>query len=185
MDRSGLFRKRVVVAEPFAEHGLAVLRDAGIEVESLVGRPRSELLAALAEADGLIVRSERGRPTSDSTSIPASRSTASPCSANGSATTTRLRNRPLRSIGRSCTHLPPRLQGALTVAIAFVVPLVVLLGSVRTSVGFWDTADLQTVTWIAGIPYPTGYPGYVAIGWLWAHVVPCAPVAARHHVRVG
>lgn len=64
-------------------------------------------------------------------------------------------------------------------AIAFVVPLVVLLGSVRTSVGFWDTADLQTVTWIAGIPYPTGYPGYVAIGWLWAHVVPCAPVAAR------
>ncbi len=58
MDRSGLFRKRVVVAEPFAEHGLAVLRDAGIEVESLVGRPRSELLAALAEADGLIVRSE-------------------------------------------------------------------------------------------------------------------------------
>ena len=58
MDRSGLFRKRVVVAEPFAEHGLAVLRDAGIEVDSLVGRSRDELVAALAEADGLIVRSE-------------------------------------------------------------------------------------------------------------------------------
>jgi D-3-phosphoglycerate dehydrogenase len=58
MDRSGLFRKRVVVAEPFAEHGLAVLREAGIEVESLVGRSRAELVAALAEADGLIVRSE-------------------------------------------------------------------------------------------------------------------------------
>ena len=58
MDRSGLFRKRVVVAEPFAEHGLAVLRAAGIEVESLVGRSRAELVAALAEADGLIVRSE-------------------------------------------------------------------------------------------------------------------------------
>jgi D-3-phosphoglycerate dehydrogenase len=47
-----------VVAEPFAEAGLAVLRDAGIDVDSLVGRPRAELVAALAEADGLIVRSE-------------------------------------------------------------------------------------------------------------------------------
>jgi D-3-phosphoglycerate dehydrogenase len=50
--------KRVVVAEAFAEKGLAVLRQAGITVESLVGRPREELLRALAEADGLIVRSE-------------------------------------------------------------------------------------------------------------------------------
>ncbi|MEA2720345.1 MAG: D-3-phosphoglycerate dehydrogenase / 2-oxoglutarate reductase [Candidatus Eremiobacteraeota bacterium] len=47
-----------MVAEPFAEAGLAVLRDAGIDVDSLVGRPRAELVAALAEADGLIVRSE-------------------------------------------------------------------------------------------------------------------------------
>ena len=55
---SGLSRPRVVVAEPFAEHGLAVLRDAGIDVDSQVGRPRNELVAALADADGLIVRSE-------------------------------------------------------------------------------------------------------------------------------
>ncbi|MBV8644127.1 MAG: phosphoglycerate dehydrogenase [Candidatus Eremiobacteraeota bacterium] len=58
MHQSGLSRKRVVVAEPFAERGLAVLRDAGIEVDSRVGRSRDELVAALAEADGLIVRSE-------------------------------------------------------------------------------------------------------------------------------
>jgi D-3-phosphoglycerate dehydrogenase len=58
MDRTGLSRKRVVVAEPFAEHGLAVLREAGIEVDSLVGRPRADLVAALGDADGLIVRSE-------------------------------------------------------------------------------------------------------------------------------
>ena len=63
--------------------------------------------------------------------------------------------------------------------LAFAVPLVVLLTSVRTSVGFWDTADLQTVAWIAGIPYPTGFPGYVVLGWLWTHVVPFASVAAR------
>jgi len=58
MHRSGLSRRRVVIAEPFAEAGVSVLRDAGIEVESQVGRPRAELAAALADADGLIVRSE-------------------------------------------------------------------------------------------------------------------------------
>ncbi|HEY0614425.1 MAG TPA: NAD(P)-dependent oxidoreductase, partial [Candidatus Elarobacter sp.] len=58
MDRSGLSPRRVVVAEPFAEAGLAVLREAGIEVDSQVGRPRAELVASLAAADGLIVRSE-------------------------------------------------------------------------------------------------------------------------------
>jgi D-3-phosphoglycerate dehydrogenase len=58
MIRTGLSRKRVVVAEPFAEPGLAVLRDAGIDVDSQVGGSRAELVAALARADGLIVRSE-------------------------------------------------------------------------------------------------------------------------------
>ena len=55
---TGLSRKRVVIAEPFAEHGLAVLREAGIDVDSQVGGSRAELVAALASADGLIVRSE-------------------------------------------------------------------------------------------------------------------------------
>ncbi|MEA2663632.1 MAG: hypothetical protein QOI11_576 [Candidatus Eremiobacteraeota bacterium] len=59
------------------------------------------------------------------------------------------------------------------------MPLVVLLASVRTEVGFWDTGDLQTVAWIAGIPYPTGFPGYVLAGWVWTHLVPLGSVAAR------
>lgn len=59
------------------------------------------------------------------------------------------------------------------------VPLAVLLASVRTQVGWWDTGDLQTVTWIAGIPYPTGFPGYVLAGWAWTHLVPVGTVAAR------
>ena len=54
-----------------------------------------------------------------------------------------------------------------------------LLASVRTQVGYWDTADLQTVAWIAGIPYPTGFPGYVLLGWLWTHALPIGSAAAR------
>jgi D-3-phosphoglycerate dehydrogenase len=50
--------KRVVVAEAFAEKGLEILRSAGITVDSLVGRPRADLVKALETADGLIVRSE-------------------------------------------------------------------------------------------------------------------------------
>jgi D-3-phosphoglycerate dehydrogenase / 2-oxoglutarate reductase len=56
-NRPRLSAARVVVAEPFAESGLAVLRERGIEIVSCVGKPES-LAAALAEADGLIVRSE-------------------------------------------------------------------------------------------------------------------------------
>ena len=58
MVRTRLSPPRVVVAEAFADAGIAVLRDAGIDVDSRVGRPRAELAAALADADGLIVRSE-------------------------------------------------------------------------------------------------------------------------------
>lgn len=54
-----------------------------------------------------------------------------------------------------------------------------LLATVRTSVGFWDTGDLQTVAWIAGIPYPTGFPLYVIAGWVWTHAIPLGSVAAR------
>jgi D-3-phosphoglycerate dehydrogenase len=50
--------KRVVVAESFAEQGLAILRQAGITVDSMVGRSREDLKASLSDADGLIVRSE-------------------------------------------------------------------------------------------------------------------------------
>jgi len=49
---------RVVIAEPFADLGQAVLHERGIDVVSCVGRSRDELLSALRDADGLIVRSE-------------------------------------------------------------------------------------------------------------------------------
>lgn len=49
---------RVVVAEPIAEAGVAVLQDAGHRVDLQVGRDRSELLASLQHADALLVRSQ-------------------------------------------------------------------------------------------------------------------------------
>ena len=60
---------------------------------------------------------------------------------------------------------------------AFVAPLGLYLASLRGSVSFWDTADLQTVPYILGIPYPTGFPGYVLAGWLWSHLFVLGPVA--------
>ena len=49
---------RVVIAEPFDECGVEVLRRAGADVVSLVGAPRERLHDALRDARGLIVRSE-------------------------------------------------------------------------------------------------------------------------------
>ncbi len=49
---------RIVVAEPFDERGMAVLRNAGAEVVSVVGKPKDALHEALRGARGLIVRSE-------------------------------------------------------------------------------------------------------------------------------
>ena len=62
------------------------------------------------------------------------------------------------------------------------MPLGVYLASLRGDVSFWDTADLQTVPYILGIPYPTGFPGYVLAGWLWSHTFAVGNVAWRLNV---
>ncbi len=48
----------VVVAEPLAETGLAVLRAGGLDVREASGRPQKELEALVAQAHALIVRSK-------------------------------------------------------------------------------------------------------------------------------
>lgn len=48
----------VVVAEPFAESGLTILREGGVDVISCIGAGRDALLEQVKHADGLIVRSE-------------------------------------------------------------------------------------------------------------------------------
>jgi len=49
---------RIVVAEAIAAVGLSALQAAGHEIANLTGKPREALLAALAGADALIVRSQ-------------------------------------------------------------------------------------------------------------------------------
>ena len=78
--------------------------------------------------------------------------------------------------------LSPRLRSTSAILVAFAVPLGVYLASLRGDVSFWDTADLQTVPYILGIPYPTGFPGYVLAGWLWSHVFAVGSVAWRLNV---
>jgi len=49
---------RIIVAEAIAADGLRALQAAGHEITDLTGKPREELLSALAGADALIVRSQ-------------------------------------------------------------------------------------------------------------------------------
>jgi len=78
--------------------------------------------------------------------------------------------------------LSPRLRSTSAILVAFAVPLGVYLASLRGDVSFWDTADLQTVPYILGIPYPTGFPGYVLLGWIWSHAFAVGSVAWRLNV---
>jgi hypothetical protein len=54
--------------------------------------------------------------------------------------------------------LPPIIVGA----VAFVAARLAML----PGLGFWDTAELQTVAPLLGTAHPTGYPTYVILGWL-------------------
>ena len=49
---------KIFVADDVSDTGLAPLRSAGFQVEKRVGLPRAELVEALKDSDGLIVRSE-------------------------------------------------------------------------------------------------------------------------------
>ncbi len=75
--------------------------------------------------------------------------------------------------------MSPRLRSYAAIGAATLVPLAIYVASARTGVSFWDTGDLQTVPYMLGIPYPTGFPGYVLIGWVWSHAFAVGSVAWR------
>lgn len=61
----------------------------------------------------------------------------------------------IRSIG---SWLPAVLVGA----VAFVAARLAMM----PGLGYWDTAELQTVAPLLGTAHPTGFPTYVLLGWL-------------------
>ncbi|MFN2460849.1 MAG: protein O-mannosyl-transferase family [Candidatus Velthaea sp.] len=54
--------------------------------------------------------------------------------------------------------------------------------SLPPGLGWWDTAEYQTVPYIAGILHPTGFPAYTIAGWLFSHVFIAGNVAWRMSV---
>jgi Protein O-mannosyl-transferase TMEM260-like len=47
-----------------------------------------------------------------------------------------------------------------------IVALGLSIWRVMPGLGFWDTAEFQTVLPVMGTAHPTGYPTYVLVGWL-------------------
>jgi hypothetical protein len=60
--------------------------------------------------------------------------------------------------GASLARLAPFGVGVIATALA--------AWRVMPGVGFWDTAEFQTVPPVLGTAHPTGYPTYVILGWL-------------------
>jgi len=81
--------------------------------------------------------------------------------------------------------MTPRLRSTSAILVAFAIPLGVYVASLRGDVSLWDTGDLQTVPYILGIPYPTGFPGFVLLGWVWSHAIPFGIVAWRMNLLTG
>jgi hypothetical protein len=52
---------------------------------------------------------------------------------------------------------------------SFALPLLVYAWSLDSDVGFWDTAEMNTVPYILGLAHPTGFPTEILLGWLFSH----------------
>ncbi|MBV8726178.1 MAG: DUF2723 domain-containing protein [Candidatus Eremiobacteraeota bacterium] len=63
--------------------------------------------------------------------------------------------------------------------VAFAVPMLVYVFSLTPGVGFWDTAEMQTVPYILGIAHPTGFPLFILLGYAFSHLVVIGNVAWR------
>lgn len=77
--------------------------------------------------------------------------------------------------------LPPSSTGTSGFTVlslsASILALVAYALTMDRGVDFHDYGDFQTVPFILGIPYPTGYPGFVLFGWIWSHGILVGDVA--------
>ncbi|KKU10114.1 MAG: hypothetical protein UX13_C0020G0006 [Candidatus Woesebacteria bacterium GW2011_GWB1_45_5] len=63
--------------------------------------------------------------------------------------------------------------------ICLFVPLAIYLKTLLPTVGFWDTAEFQTIPYTFDIGHPTGYPTYIVIGKIFLSVFNFNSVAWR------
>lgn len=62
---------------------------------------------------------------------------------------------------------PAPLRTVAWPALAVALPALALYcATLMPDVGFWDTAEFQTVGPVLGIAHPTGYPAYTLLAWL-------------------
>jgi Protein of unknown function (DUF2723) len=55
-------------------------------------------------------------------------------------------------------------------ALVFLIALLLYGCSLDSDVGFWDTAEMNTVPFILGLAHPTGFPSEIVLGWLFSHI---------------
>jgi hypothetical protein len=60
----------------------------------------------------------------------------------------------------------PQARALLPPLVVALVAIVVIRPGLMPDVGFWDTAEFQTVAPVLGTAHPTGYPTYVILGFL-------------------
>ncbi|MEW6096738.1 MAG: DUF2723 domain-containing protein [bacterium] len=63
--------------------------------------------------------------------------------------------------------------------LVFFICWAVYLHTLTPTVGFHDSGDMITVTYVLGIPHPTGYPLYCLLGKLWMTILPIGNIAYR------
>lgn len=73
-------------------------------------------------------------------------------------------------------YSPDMVTWASAVVAAFA--LAMYIRTLMPGVGFWDTAEAQTVPHTLSIFHPTGFPTYTLVGWLWSQI-PIGEVAYR------
>eukprot|EP01122_Echinamoeba_exundans_P011891 TRINITY_DN486_c0_g1_i2.p1 TRINITY_DN486_c0_g1~~TRINITY_DN486_c0_g1_i2.p1 ORF type:complete len:573 (+),score=132.05 TRINITY_DN486_c0_g1_i2:144-1862(+) len=69
------------------------------------------------------------------------------------------------------------------VAVAFLLPLVVYLRTLNCGMAGGDWGELVVNAYQFSVPHPPGYPTFMALGWLWIHLVPI-PGSVAYRINV-
>ncbi|MBU1345224.1 MAG: DUF2723 domain-containing protein [Proteobacteria bacterium] len=69
--------------------------------------------------------------------------------------------------------------GLLVLFVSFGV----YLHTLTPTVGFHDSGDMITASWVLGLPHPTGYPLYTLLGKVFCIIIPIGNIAYRMNME--